>query len=219
MKNLTSALTSRPQVAKWSLPLLFLACSFLSTQAQAITLYPNACLSTVVPPCYVASLSGPVLITDPSQVAFQIITNVGIGIEGYSTQLSSFGVTSDYIDASGALAANPDAALQQNQNNTAALMLSGGAPVAPNPGGSVVTTNSTTSYTVGFADTPVTQRIDQYSTTIEAILNGGSTVFSQTFSLPFGDSTVQAAVAQADAILAGDGASVGRLTALSTPPH
>jgi len=57
-------------------------------------------------------------------------------------------------------------------------------------------------------DTPVSQRADQFSTTLVATLNGNP-VFSQTFSAPFGDPTVQAAVLLADAILTGDGASFG----------
>jgi hypothetical protein len=81
------------------------------------------------------------------------------------------------------------------------------AGVAPNPGGSVVVTNSTTA-TIGYVDTPVTQRVDFYSTTLLALLNGNQ-VFSQTFLLPFGDAAVQAAIAQADAILAGGGATFG----------
>jgi PEP-CTERM motif len=81
------------------------------------------------------------------------------------------------------------------------------AGVAPNPGGPVVVTNST-SATISYIDTPVTQRVDFYSTTLLALLNGNQ-VFSQTFLLPFGDAAVQAAIAQADAILAGGGASFG----------
>ena len=92
-----------------------------------------------------------------------------------------------------------------------------GPIIAPNPGGSVVVTNSTTNETT-FVDTPVTERIDQYSTELSAILNGGLTVFQQTFALPFSDPTVQAAVLQADAVLAGDGATFGNpfLTSSST---
>jgi hypothetical protein len=79
--------------------------------------------------------------------------------------------------------------------------------IAPNPGGPVVITNSTTA-TIGYIDTPVTQRVDLFSTTLLAFLNTNQ-VFSQTFALPFSDPTVQAAVAQADAILSGGGASFG----------
>ena len=79
--------------------------------------------------------------------------------------------------------------------------------IAPNPGGAVVTTNST-SATIGYVDTPVTQRVDLYSTTVVALQNG-SQVFSQSFSAPFSDAAVQAAIVQADGILSGRGATFG----------
>ncbi|MDQ6706993.1 MAG: PEP-CTERM sorting domain-containing protein, partial [Acidobacteriota bacterium] len=72
--------------------------------------------------------------------------------------------------------------------------------VAPNPGGASVVTNSTTT-SVTCIDTPVTARVDQYATTLSAVLNGSQTVFQQAFALPFSDPAVQAAVVQADAIL------------------
>jgi hypothetical protein len=81
------------------------------------------------------------------------------------------------------------------------------AGVAPNPGGPIVITNSTTA-TISYADTPVTQRVDEYSTTLLSFLNG-SQISSQTFLFAFSDPTVQSAVTQADTILTGDGASFG----------
>ena len=87
--------------------------------------------------------------------------------------------------------------------------------IAPNPGGQPVVTNSTTSTYVD-VDTPVSQRVDDYSTTITAILNGGPTVFDQTFALPFSDPTVQAAVLDADAILAADKATFGSPSLVSS---
>jgi hypothetical protein len=83
---------------------------------------------------------------------------------------------------------------------------SGPPCIAPNPGGETVVTNSTT-YSYVAVDTPVSQRVDQYSTTLTAILNGSQTVFQQTYALPFSDPAVQAAVSQADAILVADKAS------------
>jgi hypothetical protein len=80
------------------------------------------------------------------------------------------------------------------------------AAIAPNPGGKVVVTNSTSSSYVT-VQTPVTQQVNQYSTMLKAILNGSQTVFQQTYAVAFSDPTVQAAVSTADAILAGDGAS------------
>jgi hypothetical protein len=81
------------------------------------------------------------------------------------------------------------------------------ASVAPNPGGSSVVTNSTTA-TISYVDTPVTNRVDEFSTTLLSFLNG-SEISSQTFLFAFSDPTVQSAVTQADAILTGDGASFG----------
>jgi len=80
------------------------------------------------------------------------------------------------------------------------------AAIAPNPGGAIVITNSTTSSYVT-AQTTVTQQVNQYSTTLKAILNGSQTVFQQTYAVAFSDPAVQAAVSTADAILTGDNAS------------
>ena len=88
------------------------------------------------------------------------------------------------------------------------------AAPAPNPGGSTVITNSTTA-TATYVTTPVTNTVSDFSTTITALLNGAP-VFSQSFGLPFADATVQQAVAAADAILAGDGASFGAPVLAST---
>ena len=80
--------------------------------------------------------------------------------------------------------------------------------IAPNPGGSSVVTNSTTTvYTDVF--TPVSQRVDEYQTLVQAILNGSQTVFQQSFALASSDPSVQAAIQQANAILTADGASFG----------
>ena len=79
--------------------------------------------------------------------------------------------------------------------------------IAPNPGGALVVTNSTTA-SISYVDTPVTQRVDLYSTTVVALQNG-SQVFSQSFSAPFSDAAVQAAIVQADGILSGRGATFG----------
>ena len=88
--------------------------------------------------------------------------------------------------------------------------------IAPNPGGTTVVTNSTTSSYV-FQDTAVTQRVDNYATTLSAFLNGNP-VYSASFSAPYSDPSVQAAVTAADAILTGDSASFGvpQLTANTT---
>ena len=81
------------------------------------------------------------------------------------------------------------------------------AAIFPNPGGPVVVTNSTTE-TITYINTTVTQRVDAFSTTLRGLVNG-SPVFSQTYSSPFSDPVVQAAVIQADSVLSGAGASFG----------
>ena len=125
--------------------------------ALAATIYPNACLPTVVAPCYIANLSGPLLITDPAQVTFTITLTTLAGLTGNTALTTAF-----YTDPNGMLAADPTPIVQQSQNATAALVGAGNAPIAPNPGGAVVVTNSVTSLSSGFVDTPVTQRVDDY---------------------------------------------------------
>ena len=80
---------------------------------------------------------------------------------------------------------------------------------APNPGPPSNTfTTLTQTNTTQYADTPVSLTDHTYSTTVDALLGGGS-VFDMTFALPYADPTVQAAVAQADALLTADGAAFG----------
>ncbi len=76
---------------------------------------------------------------------------------------------------------------------------------APNPGGSLVVTNSQPVVTQ-YVTTDLAQTDHTYSTTLDALLNGHS-VFDMTFALPYSDAVVQAAVTQADALLAAGGAS------------
>jgi hypothetical protein len=72
---------------------------------------------------------------------------------------------------------------------------------------STVTTGSETTTYVAM-DTPVTQSVTEYSTTLIATLNGHQ-IFSQTFAVQLSDSSVQAAISLADSLLVGDGASFG----------
>jgi len=162
-----------------------------------------ACQPVVVTPCLVANNSGPYTITDPSQLTFQIV--IGPNLQGED----ALGNTATYsIGSSGMqLAADPADPLAQNRAAAAGLLNSGS--IEPNPGGAVVITNSTTGFVAGFVDTPFTQRVDQYLTTIQSVLNGSTQVYQQTFALPFSDPVVQAAVAQANSILSGDGATFG----------
>ena len=78
---------------------------------------------------------------------------------------------------------------------------------AANPGGTYIVTSSNFNHTQ-YADTPVSLTDHTYATTVDALLGGGS-VFDMTFALPYADPTVQAAVAQADALLTADGAAFG----------
>jgi hypothetical protein len=64
--------------------------------------------------------------------------------------------------------------------------------------------------------TPVTQTVNQYSTTIDATLNGGASVYDQTFALSFSDPVVQAALQTAEAILTADNATFGLPVLAST---
>ncbi len=80
--------------------------------------------------------------------------------------------------------------------------------VVENPGGAVVVTNSTLE-TVTFMDTPITQRVDQYSTTLIAILNGTQTIFSEVLPVQISDPSAIAAILNADGILTADHATFG----------
>jgi hypothetical protein len=97
---------------------------------------------------------------------------------------------------------------------TACLSTPAKADTAPNPGGAVVITNSTTS-TFSYTDTAVTDTVDDYSTTLLALLNG-SQVSSVTLLAPYSDPTVAAAITAADGILTGDGATFGSPSLLSS---
>jgi hypothetical protein len=97
---------------------------------------------------------------------------------------------------------------------TACFSVPAEAAVAPNPGGSVVVTNSTTA-AITYADTAVTDTVDDYSTTLLALVNG-SQVSSVTLLAPYSDPTVAAAIITADGILTGDGAIFGSPSLLSS---
>ncbi len=58
-------------------------------------------------------------------------------------------------------------------------------------------------------NTPVSQSVNQYQTTLTAILNGGTTVFQETLAAPFSDPSVLSAISLADALLTSDGATFG----------
>jgi hypothetical protein len=89
--------------------------------------------------------------------------------------------------------------------------------VLTNPGGSVILPASFTNDPT-YVNTPLTQPVNNYQTTLTAILNGGTTVYQQTFLVPFSDPSVLAAIAAADGIFTSDGATFGSpfLTSNST---
>jgi hypothetical protein len=60
-----------------------------------------------------------------------------------------------------------------------------------------------------YMNTPVNQTVNQYQTTLTAILNGGTTIFSETLDAPFSDPSVQSAILAADGLLTSDRATFG----------
>ena len=82
------------------------------------------------------------------------------------------------------------------------------------------TTSNTTSESAAQIDTIVnttaTQTVDQYSTQLIAQLQGGSTLYDQTFNSAFSSPTVQAAVSAAENVLKGAGATSFRGPALES---
>lgn len=89
----------------------------------------------------------------------------------------------------------------------AALLALGGAALLAAPGAMAQgTTNSTitvsTSSSEVLHDSTATQRIDTYVTEIIGRVNGGATLFDQTYAFAFGSSQVTAGVAGAQAALA-----------------
>lgn len=97
--------------------------------------------------------------------------------------------------------------LQETQSNCVVTL---------NPGGQQVITDSFTSDPT-FLNTPVSQSVNQYQTTLIAVTNGVA-VFQQTYAVAFSDPSVQSAILQAGAVLTSDGATFGSpaLTSTST---
>lgn len=76
-----------------------------------------------------------------------------------------------------------------------------------NPGGSTLITPTTTA-TITYTNTAVTNTVNDYSTTLVGLVNG-TQVYSSTFLVPFSDPSMAAAIASANGILSGYGASFG----------
>jgi hypothetical protein len=81
--------------------------------------------------------------------------------------------------------------------------------VLTNPGGAIVVTGGSLFTTTIASVPPTVQTVNQYQTTLTAVLSGTTTVYDQVFDAPFSDLSVQNAIAAADALLASDGAGFG----------
>ena len=173
---------------------------------------PPACITQFQYNCAVATLGGYTVITPLA----------GTGetqIEGFNTSNAvvfnltlpippSGSAASDTPTQQAVLQADALLAVQSGQASTLPACSSASPPcIAPDPGGSTVITNSTTSSYVA-QDTTVSQQVNQYATTLKATVNG-QTVFQQTYAAAFSDPAVQAAVSAADAILTADHATPG----------
>jgi MYXO-CTERM domain-containing protein len=192
--------------------LLALALATGLAHADVISSGTPVCASKFDENCAALTPGGYTVITPFNGPNFTAVVQVLTGgtVTGYQVINALFtdaSVQAAVVADEGALAVSPPACSISSTGNC----------YAPNPGGSVVVTNSTSSTFVN-VDTPVTQRVDDYSTTLTAVLNGNQTVFNQTFALPFNDAAVQTALMQADAILAADKANAKApvLTANST---
>jgi len=86
----------------------------------------------------------------------------------------------------------------------AGVLLAPGVVLAEQTSPTVTTTFSSQSVYTD-AITPVTDEVDDYLTTINAQLANGTQVFTETNPAPLSDSTVQAAIGAADAVLTSDG--------------
>ncbi len=100
----------------------------------------------------------------------------------------------------------PDFASQQEQFNC----------VTADPGGAVIVTNGWVVDPATANVPPAIQIVNQYQTTLEAVLDGGAVAFQQTFNAPFSDPSVQNAILQADSLLASGGDSFGAPALTST---
>jgi len=182
---------------------------------------PPACGTQFQYSCSSATLGGSTLITPLASTGqTQIVGYNASNAVVFNQTLPippSGSAASDVATQQAVLQADALVAAQSGLASTLPACGSAVPCLAPNPGGSTVVTNSTTSSYVA-QDTPVSIRVDQYSTALSAILNGSATVFQQSYALAFTDPTVQAAVTSADAILTGDHATFSApvLTSTST---
>ena len=186
-----------------------LAILCVATAAQAA---PPACTTQFQYNCSSATLGGYTVITPLAPTG-------QTQIEGFSTANAvvfnqtlpippSGSAATDTPTRQAVLQADALLAAQSGQASTLPACSSASPPcLSPDPGGHQVITNSTTSSYV-VQDTVVSQRVNQYSTTLKATI-GSQTVFEQTYAAAFSDPAVQAAVSAADAILTADRATPG----------
>jgi hypothetical protein len=84
-----------------------------------------------------------------------------------------------------------------------------GSSCVPSPNdGLAITTSNSCSFTQVITTSYATSNVFDYATTIMAEIGSGPVLFDETFDLPYSASAVQSAVADADALLLGDGASI-----------
>jgi hypothetical protein len=164
--------------------------------------------------------------TDPQVAAGTVLDVLLTGGEliGYSTYLGKQTVSTDPAVQQAVLNAQAliGSSFVCGGSVTTNCYAGAGTPSNPENGafnqqGSVAVTSYAISSFV-YQDTPVNQRLDQYSTTLLVTLNGTQTILNQTFDLPFSDPAVQLALQQAQAALAASLATFGSpiLTSSST---
>ena len=76
----------------------------------------------------------------------------------------------------------------------------------PSWGAGVITATASLAEVDTIVTTPVTQRVDTYSTELRARIGSGSYLYDQTFAVAFGATQVQTAITTAQGVLSGAGA-------------
>ena len=89
----------------------------------------------------------------------------------------------------------------------AATACFGCTPGVPTNTGSTITVSSSCAEVDTTVTTPVTQRVDTYSTELRARIGNGAFLYDQTFNVAFSDPTVQNAITTARGVLSGGGRS------------
>ena len=92
---------------------------------------------------------------------------------------------------------------------TAAIALSAFAfrPALATPATTATSFTVSTATVETIIDTPVTQKVNTYSTELTAQMQGGPVLYNQTFPVPFADPVFQTAIGTAESVLTGAGAA------------